>query len=333
MDNQLRQISEKKHQLDTLKLPGQLGEQLNDWIKVELTYSSNAIEGNSLTRLETAEIVEKGLYSAIAGKPLKDQLEAINHAKALELVASLTDKLKSHQFITEEHIKAVHKIILNGIDDAWAGRYRKTEVFIRGTSLVLPKPKEIPSLMRRFINWLSFQQEQHPVMIATLVHLKFVTIHPFIDGNGRVGRLLMNLILQLGGYPPAIIKQEEKSRYLETLNLAQTKSNLEPFSLLVQEAVERSLDAYLNAAQEKPILATFIKTQGKLLKIGELAQLTNEPVPTIRFWTKEGLLRVSKYTKSGYQLYDHATIEQIQKIRALQNQRFTLAEIKKQLLL
>lgn len=261
MEDLLKKLTEKKEQLDKLRpLPKELEQSLDDWLKVEFTYSSNAIEGNTLTRIETVEVLERGITAVIKGKPLKDQLEALNHAKALEFIKTESYILKSHQYITEEKIKAIHKLILAGINNEWAGRYRETEVFIRGFNVDLPEPQKVPYMMTEFEQWIQGIQE-HGVKVAADAHYKFVSIHPFVDGNGRTGRLLMNLILLIHGYPMAIIRNEERIEYLEALNTAQTKGNIEPFYMIVETAVRRSLDAYINAAQGKPV---FLE-EGRLL--------------------------------------------------------------------
>lgn len=325
----------KKHKLDNLKpLAPELLTQLEDWLRVELTYSSNAIEGNTLTRIETAEVIEKGIGATIPGKPLKDQLEAINHAKALEFIKQLAQEITGHQFITQEHIKTIHKIILGGIDDKWAGKYRQTDVLIRGSNVELPGPFRVPSLMQNFIRWLKEQQETHPVIIAALAHYKFVSIHPFIDGNGRTGRLLMNLILILNGYPVAVVRNEERTEYLNALETAQTKNDLQSFLNLIENAVERSLDAYINASEGRSTMEHLSPAPEtyKLLKIGQLAKVTGKTVSTLRFWTKEGLLQVEKRTQGGYQLYGQSMVEQAKKIRRLQDEkRLSIAEIKQNL--
>src|SRR3989344_9562720 len=211
MDNLLRQITEKKQKLDKFKpLSPELVKNLEEWLKIELTYSSNAIEGNTLSRIETAEDIERGTAAVISGKPLKDQLEAINHAKAIEFIKEMAKKRNGHQFITEQDILNIHKIILSGIQDDWAGKYRRTEVFIRGSDVQFPSPKAVPLAMQEFIDWLISSQEEHPVKIAADAHFKFVSIHPFVDGNGRTTRLLMNLILILNGYQMAIIRNEDR---------------------------------------------------------------------------------------------------------------------------
>lgn len=260
MDDKLKKLTEKKQQLDKLRpLPKELEQSLEDWLKVELTYSSNAIEGNTLSRIETAEVIEKGVGAVISGKPLKDQLEAINHAKALDFIKNIAKETKSHQFIAEDHIKEIHKIILAGINDAWAGRYRTTEVFIRGSNTEFPMPSKIPRLMREFSKWLEGQQDVHPVRTASDSHFKLVSIHPFVDGNGRVARLLMNLILVINGYPMAVIRNEDRVEYLSTFDIARNDDNMKPFYNIIERAAERSLDAYLNAARGKQSFLTPFK--------------------------------------------------------------------------
>lgn len=336
--SKIEELTIKKQRLDSLKpIPKITLKTLEDWLKVELTYSSNAIEGNTLSRRETAEVIERGISAVISGKPLKDLLEAQNHAEALEFVKELAKKRRGHQFITEEDVKTIHRIIFKGIDDKWAGIYRQVGVFVRGSNAEFPSPKEIPKLMRNFVNWLQSQQETHPVQVAADAHFKFVSIHPFVDGNGRTTRLLMNLILILNGYPTAIIRNEDRSAYLAAFDSARADNNMRPFYNLVEEAVERSLDAYINAAQGKPVMPSLVGEtveipKDKLLKIGKLAKAAGETISTIRWWTKEDLLKVTAYTESGYLLYKPEEIERAKEIRYLQNsQRLTLKEIKEEL--
>jgi Fic family protein len=346
MANLLSQITKKKLQLDRLQpAKHEVIKNLEDWLRVELTYSSNAIEGNTLSRIETAEVLEKGISAVISGKPLKDQIEAINHARAIKFIQSLVRKYKSHTQITETDINAIHKIILTGINDEWAGKYREMEVFIKGVNIDLPQPIKVPYMMHEFFQWLSGYNKIHPVRMAADAHLKLVSIHPYIDGNGRTARLLMNLILIINDYPMAVIRNEERTQYLAALELAQIKDDMNPYYNLIEVSVERSLDAYINAFQGKPILLAFKKyslpevksknnsiTYSKLLKIGELAKETNETIHTLRYWTKMGLLKVTNYSEGGYQLYSPEMIKQVKEIRRLQkDKRFSLTEIKKEL--
>lgn len=332
MNDILKRITQKKKELDSQKpLGAEVLKSLEEWLKIELTYSSNAIEGNTLTRLETAEVVKRGISVVLKGKSLNDQLEAINHAKAVEFVRCLAGKKKGHQFVTEEDIKTIHKIILTGINDEWAGRYRESEVFIKGASVEFPLPYKVPYYMQEFIQWLEAKQGEHPVRIAADAHFRLVSIHPFVDGNGRCARLLMNLILIINGYPMAIIRNEDRIDYLEVVNIGQTGGGLEAFYSVIEKAEERSLNAYLNATKGKPVIPVLMgkEKEIRLLKISELAEAVRETKATIRFWTKEGLLEIAKLTKGGYALYDTKMIELAGKIRHLKKEeRLSIAEIK-----
>ena len=245
----LESLTAKKQQLDQLKpLLTEVTRSLDEWLRIELTYASNAIEGNTLTRIETAEVLTRGVNAIISGKSLKDQLEAINHAKALDLIQQLATQRKGHQFIEERDILAIHQTILTGIDDNWAGKYRRSDVFVGGVDIVFPRPNEVPSKIEQFMFWLETRQEGHPVRIAADAHFKLVSIHPFVDGNGRTSRLLMNLVMLLNGYPLIIIRNEERVRYLEAVYRGQSTGAMTDFYALIEEATDRSLTAYINAA-------------------------------------------------------------------------------------
>jgi len=316
-------LSNKKEALDQFRpLPTELVTNLDDWFKVELTYTSNAIEGNTLTRKETALVVEKGL--TVRGKSLHEHFEAHNHGKALDFIKSLVDKKSSS--ITEKDILEIHRLILHGIDDDNAGRYRRVPVRISGSMVVLPNYVKVPELMADLVITL-FQnfKKYHPVELALLAHYELVTIHPFSDGNGRTARLLMNLILMQNGYPPAIISKRDRDRYITSLEKAQLGGSREDFDKLIVKAVDKSFTIYLNAAkgEDAPI-----KSTQKLIKIGELAKLTGQSVPTIRYWTNKGLLNVSSRTEKGYSLYNKNQIEQVKQILALKSDRYSLNDIK-----
>lgn len=319
-------LTQKKQQLDNyLPLSPEIQQNLTDWFRVELTYSSNAIEGNTLSRAQTALVIEKGI--TIEGKTLQEQLETVNHIRALTYIATLTDK--TLQDITQNTILTIHAHILAHINDSYAGRYRNIPVRIAGSSVVMPNPLKVPSLMTEYIDWLHTTKD-HPAKIASEAHYKLVTIHPFIDGNGRTARLLMNLILSQAGYPPAIIQNEERRAYIESIEKAQLGGSLTDFHTLIAKSIERSLDIYLNTVQNKPDNTTTHKTA--LLKIGELAKATNETVPTIRYWTQQGLLKPLRYTQGKYALYASNAIDQVNHIRKLQKeQRLTIEEIRQKI--
>lgn len=171
-------------------------------------------------------------------------------------------------------------------------------------------------------------EKRHPVELAAEAHYQLVTIHPFVDGNGRTARLLMNLILLQNGYPPALIRKRDRLRYIQSLEDAQLGGSKESYYKIIAEAVDRSFEIYLKALshEEEPK-----QPMASLLRIGQLAKLTGETNATLRFWTKEGLLEVAETTHAGYQLYDRKMIDRVKEIRHLQTKRLRLKEIKAQL--
>lgn len=189
--------------------------QIKEYYRIGLTYNSNAIEGNSLTESETKVVIEDGL--TIAGKPLRDHFEALGHSEAYDLIYRL---YKSKE-ITESNIKELHKLFYIRIDKDNAGEYRKVKIFISGSKYPCPLPQDISNLMNGFIEKLpELRSKYHPVEFCALAHKEFVFIHPFIDGNGRVARLLMNLILLQEGYNIAIIPLAIRSDYIAALEKA-----------------------------------------------------------------------------------------------------------------
>ncbi len=324
-------LTEKKAELDHYRntgegLPSGLVKNLEDWFRVELTYTSNAIEGNTLTRRETALVVEKGL--TVGGKSLQEHLEANNHAYALDWIKDLANRPDGVP--SENELLQLHSLILRGIDDSHAGRYRDVTVMISGSSVVLPNPFQVTELMEEFIQWLITTKDLHPVELAAEAHYRLVSIHPFIDGNGRTARLLMNLILISYGYPPAIISKRDRLIYISSLEKAQLGGSLDDYLKIIAKAVNRSLDIYLKAIKGEDLVP--VDDHQKLFKIGAIAKQSDETVPTIRYWTKEGLLNIAELTASNYALYAPETLSRIQQIQKLKKQRFTLSEIKKRLL-
>ncbi|MEM1157964.1 MAG: Fic family protein [Verrucomicrobiota bacterium] len=318
------ELTVKKEQIDQFRpLPPALVKNLEEWFTIELTYTSNALEGNTLTRKETAAVVEKGL--TIGGKTLVEHLEATNHAKALKEVMALAAAPTTD--LTESHILTIHNTILRGIDDTHAGCYRSIPVRISGSEVILPNPMKVPDHMQAFISTLAQSSDLHPVELAAKAHYELVTIHPFVDGNGRTARLLMNLILLQHGYPPALIRKRDRLKYISALEQAQLGGSIDPYHRIIYEAANRSLDIYLNALTGKEEPTPTPNAERPLLKIGQLAKQCGESNATIRFWTQKGLLQVADTTASGYQLYSPAMIERIKTIRELQAKRYSLHEI------
>ena len=245
----LDDVAAKKAELDRWRpLPAALVANLDAWYQVELTFSSNAIEGNTLTRQETALVVADGL--TVQGKTLVEHLEAHNHARAVTMVRHLAKTGSSSGLFGEAEVLDIHRLLLQGIDDDNAGRYRRVAVRIAGSTVVLPSPAKVSELMGNFVAAVGTPGwEGHPVERAIEAHYRLVTIHPFTDGNGRVARLLMNLVLLHHGYPAAIIDQAERSQYLASLQQAQMGGSRTDFDQLILRAVDRSLDIYLEAAR------------------------------------------------------------------------------------
>ena len=245
LNNLLATLDTSKKELDSYRpFPPELIKHLTDWYRVELTYTSNALEGNSLSSSETAIVLEKGI--AIGGKTVREHLEAINHAHAFDYILELARSNKNDSSLQEMY--RLHWLILRGIDDENAGRPRRILVRITGSKVPLPDPIKLIELMDDFLAWLHSRTD-HPVIIAALAHLKLVTIHPFVDGNGRTARLLMNLLLIQAGFPPAIVNPEQRSAYINALKQAQQNNNNEPFVLLIAQCVQTSLQLYLEHAK------------------------------------------------------------------------------------
>ena len=235
---------DKIDQLKTLldqhrPLPVPVVKNLHDDLVLRWTYNSNAIEGNTLTLMETKVVLE-GI--TIGGKSLREHFEAINHRDAILFVEEL---VQQQQALSEWQIRNIHQLILKNIDEQNAGRYRNLNVLMSGATHTPPDHLLVPELMARFI--ASLNPKLHPVEYAARVHVDFVGIHPFVDGNGRTSRLLMNLELMKAGYPPVVIPVEQRLRYYQALDEAHVKGNYQPFIELVVDVVEQSFQPYFFA--------------------------------------------------------------------------------------
>ncbi len=213
-------------------------EKLKEYFRVGLTYSSNALEGNSLTETETKIILEDGL--TIGGKSIREHLEVIGHSKAFDAMYELAPA----KSVTEEDILMLHRLFYEGIDGLNAGIYRSARVFISGADHVFPLPVAVPGLMKLFIDQIPDQQATlHPVTFAAWLHAEFVNIHPFVDGNGRTARLLMNVALLQAGYVVTIILMLMRVHYLAALRTT-NQENYEPFYNFISEMVHESHKEY-----------------------------------------------------------------------------------------
>ncbi len=213
-------------------------------LELEYTFESNRIEGNTLTLKETDLVINKGL--TISGKSMREHLEAINHVEAVAYIKQLIERNFS---FNERELLSVHNLILRGIIPEDAGRFRKVQVMIKGSSHMPPQPFLVPKQMEDYFLWMEENENKlHPVILAAEMHERLVTIHPFIDGNGRTSRLIMNLILLQNGYVIANIKgdYETRMKYYQSLETAQTSGNKEDFILLIAQIEKECMQRYLD---------------------------------------------------------------------------------------
>ena len=239
-DNFFDEVDSLKKELDSKRpIPKETLKSLKETINLEWTYNSNGIEGNTLTLRET-QVVLEGI--TVGGKSIKEHLEAINHEKA---ILYLDDLVKDNEPISEWNIKNIHQLVLKDIDNENAGRYRKENVTIKGATHIPPDYIKLPELMEKLILNYNTWSKYHPIIRSALLHGELVKIHPFIDGNGRTCRLLMNLDLMNSGYNPVIIKKEDRLKYYEALDKAHITSDYTDFIKLVTKLEIEMLKKYL----------------------------------------------------------------------------------------
>jgi Fic family protein len=230
------EIDKLKNDLDKKRpLPKEVVNNLRDHLIVEWTYHSNGIEGNTLTLTETKVILEDGI--TIGGKSMREHLEAINHKEAISFIEDL---VKDDTPINQQTIKDIHAIILRGIDTEGAGVYRKVKVLISGAEHVPPNPLVLEDEMNALIDWYE-NTTVHPIERAALLHSFFVKIYPFIDGNGRTARLLLNLDLMKSGYLPIVLRKEKRLQYYEALDQSHVKKEFTPFVNMVGESLKHRM--------------------------------------------------------------------------------------------
>jgi Fic family protein len=234
------ELDQLKIKLDALRpLPESVIKNLHEDLVLRWTYHSNAIEGNTLTLLET-KIVLEGI--TIGGKPLREHFEAINHRNAILYLEEIAQRKEP---FSEWQIRNIHQLILKNIDDENAGRYRNVNVIIAGANHVPTDHLKVPERMRQFIDWYNTDATQlHPIERAARIHADFVGIHPFIDGNGRTSRLLMNLELMKSGFPPCVIKVEQRLAYYAALDKLHMQHDYSDFFALTCESVKTAFEPY-----------------------------------------------------------------------------------------
>jgi Fic family protein len=254
LSDKFQQANRLKAWLDSFRpLPTTVVVELKKLYDVRFTYNSNAIEGNTLTQSETALVLETGI--AIGGKTLREHLEVIGHKDAIDYIEELAQNATP---IGEWEIKQIHNLILRAISPEEAGCYRQLDVTVVGTEYIYPPYHLLNALMVEFVTWLKSAEtaSQHPIQFAAEAHLRFISIYPFRDGNGRTGRLLMNLLLLRFGYPIAVISDRASQAYTDAIVEGQ-QQNISPFLELLLDAAQQSLIETLR------ILSTAQESQGR----------------------------------------------------------------------
>lgn len=242
-------LQEKLDKIDVLLAQLQVLRQFDSYrvreaLELEYTFESNRIEGNTLTLQETDFVINEGL--TVSGKSMREHLEAINHNEAIEYIKELIEK---DTILNEREVLTLHNLVLRGIDSKYAGKYRNVEVMIRGSQHVPPQPFLVPKQMEDYFEWYVLNKSKlHPVILAAEMHERLVTIHPFIDGNGRTSRLVMNLILLSHGLVIANIKGDTQSRmnYYKAIEKARVSSTKEEYHHFICDVEIECLERYLS---------------------------------------------------------------------------------------
>lgn len=217
----LTRIDSYKHQIDAYRPFGpELLPDIQAYYRVGLTYASNALEGVSYTESETKVLLEEGL--TVGGKPLRDALAVTGHARAYDHMFSLLQ----NPSIRLSDLTDMHALLAGGLELGEAGVYRNKKIFVTGTSFVFPSPADVPKHMDELQQWMDRERRaMHPVAFAARLHLRFVNIHPFMDGNGRIARLAMNTALIQEGYTLLVIPPVLRAEYMDAIRQAQLRDN------------------------------------------------------------------------------------------------------------
>lgn len=285
------EIDAQKASLDRLRpfSPAALA-RLHEQMVIEWTYNSNAIEGSSLTLKETALVLQEGL--TISGKPLREHLEAVNHREA---ILKLEEAVRKKVPLNQDFLWDLHRMILKGIHDEEAGRWRRERVRILGALHLPPDPVKVPRQMGEFFAWLKQEESHtHPVWLSAMAHHKLAHIHPFIDGNGRCARLVMNLLLMRHGYPPTVILKVDRPKYYRVLRQAD-QGEYDDYLRFVARSVERSLALYLQALT--PANEKTYRKQG-YITLAEAARGTPYTQEYLSLLARKGILRAVKFQRN-----------------------------------
>ncbi len=278
-----KRIQEKKKNLDGLRpLDSFKLEKLKEQFIVEYVYNSTSIEGNTLSLNETRLVLEEGI--TIGGKSLREHLDVTNQKEALEWIASF---VKEKRNVREADILSLHEITLKGISERWAGKYKTSQNRILGSKLKTTPPYKVSSEMDNLAHHLNANPDNYnPIALAAFAHHEIVRIHPFVDGNGRVARLLCNLVLMKHGYPPIMIRVKDRKKYYECLEKAHfgnMKAFADFFALKVEESLMMYISAFANATQKN-----------ELLPLADLAKGTLYSQEYLSLLARKGLISATK---------------------------------------
>lgn len=247
MKDKIKQVYDLREKLSSLR-PLNSGElkRLNEEFAVNNTYNSNAIEGSTLTLRETALILQEGI--TIAEKPIKEHLEAIGHKDAFEYIIELTDRKAP---LSESVIKEIHSLVLMA-DRENRGIYRRVPVMILGAEHTPPQPYLVPKLMEQLIiDYNELSQTTDIIQAVSLLHLKFESIHPFIDGNGRTGRLLLNFELMKKGFLPVNIKFSDRAKYYDCFDDYRKNGTADMLKGLIADYEQQELERYISIIESE----------------------------------------------------------------------------------
>ncbi|MNK72152.1 Fic/DOC family protein [compost metagenome] len=241
-------LYQKRQELQNSRpLPNIALNKIRESLSLEWTYNSNSIEGNTLSLRETQMVIQEGI--TIKGKSLREHFETHNHDKAIDYLYSIVDenyKLRSIDILS------IHGLVMRSIEEDFAGRIRNGGVRISGANFMPPNANKVSDYLDELIEFINTNPlDLNDIELATIYHHKLVWIHPFFDGNGRTVRLSMNLLLMRCGFPPAIILKNDRKKYYEALNQA-NNGNYQKLTLLMCQALERTLNIYLGAMPESP---------------------------------------------------------------------------------
>jgi Fic family protein len=293
LDSRLyERLVRKKAQLDQYRpLSARLMQHLYDHLRVLLTYHSNAIEGNTLSLAETKLVVEYG--HTTGDHTIREYREATNHAQAWEVVTRLADATSP---ITVDTVLQLHHIMMDGLVET-AGQFRPGAVFITGTDYQPPSARLVPQLIVDWLAWVHGDGHSYPPIVrAAIAHHDFEAVHPFDDGNGRVGRLLLNLLLMRDGYAPALLLRDWRIAYIRALQLA-TDGDYTPIANLVGRAAEGGLDLYLGACADLP--------EHHYVPLAQLAKANGQTPNYLGLLVRKGRLHAQK-RRGRWQSTQHA---------------------------